>query len=140
MSKPLPSAPYRIHSKRGDADCAVAAMATIFRREPGEVLIAASKVVPNVWHSGLFCTQISKVAKRLGLKTKWCPVTVTAFDPEESTGVLWVGHHDTTNEHCVVLIEGWIYEVEHDPVSMWRYDEYMRATNAYAGALLEVLE
>ena len=44
MTKPLPSATYRAHSKRGDADCTIASMAIIFRRDPEEVLIAAAKV------------------------------------------------------------------------------------------------
>lgn len=136
MSKPLPSAVYRIAPQRGQADCAVAAMAFIFRRDQEEVLIAASHVDPTVWRTGLSCTQMSKIARRLKIKTRWN----SHFDTDESIGVLWVGFHDNTKEHCVVLIEGWIYGVEHDPVSMWRYDEYMKVRNAYGGSLMEVIE
>ncbi len=132
----LPSAVYRIHPKTGDADCAVAAMAFIFRRDPEEVLIAASKVSSTVWRSGLSCVEMTKIAKRLKIHTRW----KTNFDTEDDIGVLWVSHNDTTKEHCVVLSEGWIYEVEHNPVSLWRVDEYMRANNAFGNSLLEVIE
>lgn len=136
MSKPMPEATYRIHSKRGKADCAVAAMAIIFRRDPEEVLIAAAKFKPTVWTAGLYCTDMVRVARRLKLKAEW---KVTGqFDPEDATGVLWVSYHDSTKEHCVALIEGMVIDPEHTPASLWDYDDFCRANNAYGNSLLVV--
>lgn len=137
MSNPTrTSAVHRLHAKWGDNDCTIAAMATIFRREPGEVLIAASKVSPTVWRTGLSCKEMLKVAHRLKIKARW----KHGFDPEEDTGVLVIGFNDKVGEHCVVLLEGWIIEPEHDPVSVWRFDDYYKATNSYGTTLLEVVE
>jgi hypothetical protein len=111
-------------------------MAMIFRRDPEEVLIAASHISSTGWRSGLSWPEMLKVARRLKSKTRW----KTAFDAEDDIGVLWISHHDSTKEHCVVLIEGWIHEIEHNPVSLWRYSEYMTAQNAFGNSLLEVIE
>ena len=40
---------YQFHSKQGKSDCAIAAMATVFQRDPAEVLIAASRISSTVW-------------------------------------------------------------------------------------------
>ena len=133
---PLPSAVYHLVSKRGAADCAIASLAFLTRREYEEVLIAAAKVDPHVWRTGLHATDMVKVAKRLQVKAKW----VASFDPEEEIGVLWVSYHDSTKEHIVVLMEGWVFDPEHNPVSVWRYDEFCSANNAYGNTLLKVVE
>lgn len=136
MFKTLPHATYRIASKRGEADCAVAAMAMVFRLDYEEVLIASARIAPHVWRSGLHATEMTRIARRLKVKVAWKP----HFDPDEDTGLLWVSHRDSTKEHCVVLIEGWIYDVDHNPVSLWRYSEYCTAQNAYGSSLLQVIE
>jgi hypothetical protein len=132
----MPHAAYRITPQRGKADCAIAAMACIFRRDFEEVLIAASQVAKTIWQSGLSAGEILRVARRLKVKAKWH----TKFDAEEDIGVLWCSHNDTTKEHCVVLIEGWVIDPGHDPVSMWRYEEYCKAMNAFGNSLLQVTE
>lgn len=136
MSKTLPSATYRLHSKRGASDCAVAALAIILRRDPEEVLVAAARFKPTVWGAGLYCTDMVRVARRLKVKARW--LTTGQFDADEDTGVLWVSYHDSTKEHCVALIEGLVVDPEHTPVSLWEYDEFCRANNAYGNALLVV--
>lgn len=139
MSKPtLPHASYRVYSKRGKSDCAIAAMATIFRRDPEEVLLAAAKVSPRVWESGLYCTDMVKVARRLKIKAVWR--YAGQFSPEDDIGVLAIGYNDNRNEHCVALIEGWVLDPEQNPVSLWEYDEFCRVENAYGNALLQVIE
>lgn len=137
MSKRAPEAFHRAHAKRGPADCAIAAMATIFRRDPEEVLIAAARVNPSVWTSGLTTAQMLKTARRLGIKTTL--KYRDQIDPED-TGVLWVSYHDRTDEHCVALIEGIVIDPEYDPPVIARYDEYTAAMYAYGNALLMVKE
>lgn len=137
MTKPnLPQATYRVHSKKGDSDCGIAAMAIILRRDPEEVLIAAAKIAPTVWTKGLFCTEMVRVARRLKVKARW--LTSGQFDPEDATGVLWVSYHDSTKEHCVALIDGKVIDPEHTPPSLWEYDEFCKANNAYGNSLLVV--
>lgn len=137
MSKAIiAQAAYRIAPKHGEADCAVAALAFILRRDYEDVLIAAARVSPHVWRSGLHATDMVKIARRLKIKVRWSP----RFDPDEDIGLLWTSHHDSTKEHCVVLIEGWVFELEHTPVSLWRYSEYCAAHNAFGNSLLQVLE
>ena len=128
------SAPYRLYAKRGEADCSIAAMATIFRRDYELVLIAASAINKHVWRSGLHFAEFPRVARKLGIRARWH----TSFDVEHETGVLWTGSHDSTKEHVVSLIEGKIADPDHDPVSFWDYDDYYRATNRYGSHLLVV--
>jgi hypothetical protein len=111
-------------------------MATIFRLDPEEVLIAAAHISPTVWQSGLYCSTMLKVARRLKIKARW----KENFDPDEDIGVLWVSYNDVAREHCVSLVEGWVLDPEHDPVSLWRYSEFMTANNAYGHSLLQVIE
>jgi hypothetical protein len=125
---------YRAHAKAGENDCAIAAMATIFRREPGEVLVAAAKVKPTVWKDGLSCNEMLKVAKRLKVKATWA----MKFDPETAVGVLWVTYNDVPKEHCVVLIAGWVIDSDCDPVEVMRYVDYCASEKAYGTVLLQV--
>lgn len=133
----LPSAVYHVVAKHGTADCAVAALAFVLRRSYEEVLIAAARVDPHVWTSGLHATGMSRVCKALGVKARWLKGEI---DTEDGIGVLWASYRDSTKEHCVVLLEGWVFDVEHDPVSVWRYDEWCVANNAYGVSLLAVAE
>jgi hypothetical protein len=89
----FPRVAYRVYSKRGDADCAIAAMATVFRRDYEEVLIAAAIVYPDAWNHGLTLPHMQRVARRLKIKTAIRTVTggVPSFDIEDETGVLWTG-------------------------------------------------
>ena len=76
------------------------------------------------------------MARRLKVKARW----KHGFDPENDRGVLTVGYNDRVGEHCVVLLEGWIIDPEHDPVTVWEYDDFYKAHNAYGTTLLEVIE
>lgn len=139
----FPRVAYRLYPKRGESDCAIAAMATVFRRDYEEVLIAAAKVRPHAWKSGLHWIDMPRVARRLKVKTRTRKVLggVPDFDMENETGVLWVGYRDRTSEHCVVLLEGgWIADPEYDPVVLAEHDDYCAVHNAYPGGLLQVKE
>lgn len=136
MTTVVSSAPFRLYPKRGDADCTIAAMATIFRRDYEDVLLAAAQVSKHVWRSGLHCPDVLRVARRLKIKARWC----RTFDSEAETGMLWVSYHDSAKEHCVVLINGLVVDPDHNPVSLWDVDDYMRAQNAFANQLLIVEE
>ena len=132
----MPHAFFHLYSKRGKSDCAIASMATIFRRDYEEVLIAASRASSTVWRMGLSCKDMSTIARRLKVKTKWKHNP----DFEEDIGVLMIDYNDSSKCHAVVLIEGWIFDPEHNPIMACRFDEYYRAHNAYGTALLEVIE
>jgi hypothetical protein len=135
MSSALPHV-MQLHSKTGKADCTIAAMATIFRRDYEEVLIAAAKVSPTVWKAGLACTEMLKVAHRLKVKARWKHNP----DFEDDIGVLIVGYNDKIEDHAVVLIEGWIIDPEWRPPTMWHHIDFFREHNAYGTTLLEVIE
>jgi hypothetical protein len=136
MAKPLPQAAYRLHPKRGSNDCAIVVLATFLRRDPGEVLIAASKVRKDVWQHGLEYTQIIRTATKLGIKARWTKV----FAVEEETGFLWVSYNDVATHHAVFLHEGAIFDPDHDPISLWLHDDYFVYHNAFPAALLRIEE
>lgn len=136
MTTPLSHASYRLYPKRGPADCVIACMATIFRRDYEDVLIAAVGVNKHAWRSGLHTTEFARIARRLKVRAEWKVKPVL----DEDTGVLWIGYHDSTREHCVVLLEGKVIDPDHDPVSLWDADDYLRANNAYANQLFRVRE
>jgi hypothetical protein len=136
MAKPLPQAAYRLHPKRGSNDCAIVVLATFLRRDPGEVLIAASKVSKNVWLNGLHYNEIVRTATKLGISTKWTKV----FTVEEETGLLWVSYRGATQEHVVFLHEGSIFDPDNDPISLWDHDDFFMFHNAFPAALLRIEE
>ena len=127
---------YNVVAKRGEADCAIAAMATIFRLSFEEVLVAAVKISPTVWRTGLSCNEMLKVAKRLKVKATWA----TQFDPSAAVGVLCISYNDVPREHCVVLVDGWVLDPECDPVQLWRYADYCAVQKAYGTFLMQVAE
>lgn len=137
MPKPLlPHAALRLIPKRGDNDCAIVTLASYLRRDPEEVLLAAGKVSPTVWQSGLHCPQMVRVCNRLGVKVRWRKT----FDVENDSGVLWVSYRDLPNEHVVLLLDGRIYDADHDPISVWEQDDWFVHYNAYPSALLQRVE
>jgi ABC-type bacteriocin/lantibiotic exporter with double-glycine peptidase domain len=143
MAKPtLPHAVMQIVPKRGENDCAIAAMAMYLRRDYEDVLLAAGRVSRNVWNVGLSCPEMVKVAKLLGVKTQWFKTfnLEENEDKEADSGVLWVSYHDVSNEHIVVLDEGKIFDPEHNPVTYWDADDYMRHCAAFGNALLKRVE
>lgn len=133
MPRRLPNAVYSVIPKHGDNDCAIACMAFVFRRDYGEVLAAAARVSKTVWASGLSCLEMIRVARALKAKA----IATQTFDPDEDIGVLWVSFRDNTKEHVVVLKEGWVFDPDHNPVSLWRYDEFLSAMNAVPKMLLK---
>lgn len=132
----LPHAFYRLCPKQGEADCGIAALATYLRRDHAEVLIAAAHISKTVWQVGLGAAEMVKVARRLGVRTKWYEV----FDIEEDIGVLWIGFNDSNKQHVVFLAEGWIFDPDHNPVSMAWHSEFTTACNGYAHQVLKVVE
>jgi ABC-type bacteriocin/lantibiotic exporter with double-glycine peptidase domain len=139
VSTPLPPAAIRLYSKRGNADCAIAALASYLRVDYEEVLIAAAKARGNVWKKGLNCPQMINIGKRLGFALHWRKITADTLD--EATGVLAVRHYDAPQtEHALLIVEGVVYESEDHPVTRWDVDAYLRTRNAYPSQLLEIVE
>lgn len=139
----FPPAVIRLHPQRGRADCVIAALATYLRVDPEEVLIAASKVAPNVWREGLGDREILRVARRLGYRVRWR----RTFDAEEDTGVLQVEFRDQIDpasgnlrKHAVTLIEGAVFEADHNPVTRWEASTYLSYFNAEPKQLLEMMD
>lgn len=129
----FPEAAIRLITKRGKNDCAIAALTSYLSRDYEEVLIAASRVSRTFWTAGLSNPEHVRVAKRLGVKTRW----TKSFDIDDATGVLWVSYHDNADtQHSVVLIEGKIFDPDYTPVCLIDHDDYFRVFNAFPNQLL----
>ena len=136
MPRPAqPNVAYHVVAKLGDADYMVACLAMILRRDYGEVLAAAARVCKTVWRDGLTPKETLRTARALGASAAF----TSQFDAEEDAGVLWVAFRDQIQEHAVVLIEGWVFDPDHAPVSMWLYDDYLAVRNAVPKLLLKVM-
>lgn len=138
MSAPPPAA-IRLYSKRGSADCAIAALASYLRADYEEVLIAASKSRGNVWKHGLDGPQMVRIGRRLGFRLRWRKIAEQELD--EVSGVLAIEHYDQPNtRHAVLIVEGAVYDSDDNPVTRWDADVYLRIKNAYPTQLLEMVE
>lgn len=139
MSPALPPAVIRLYSKRGPHDCAIASLASYTRIDYEGVLIAAAKVAPKCWESGLDGPELIRVARRLGFTMRWREIGIE--EVEEATGCLCIRYHDdASKQHMVLIVDGAIYENEHDPVSRWEPEAYLRFYNAYPTQILEMVE
>jgi hypothetical protein len=112
-----------------DNDCMVASLATVFDKSYEEVLLAAGRLYPDVLQKGMTWEQAKRTVKRLGLKTKL--LRAGRFDPDETTGVLYVARRRTKTapayHHVVVLWEGRVLEGNGE---LWRdLDSYCKANN-----------
>ena len=138
----FPYTAYRLYSKRGDSDCSIASMATVFRKDYEEVLIAAEKVAPKVWRDGLSIEDMQRVARRLKVPVRVRAAASQTIDLDEETGILWLQYNDDAHKHHVVSIfeGGWLADPEYSPVVIAEYDHYLRVHNAYVGGLLQVKE
>ena len=135
MPRSLPSAVYPIVPKQGAADCAIACLAMLLRRDYGEVLAAAARISKTLWTAGLTPKEMIRVARAL----KSCVALSYTFDPEEDTGIVWVTFRDRTGDHVVFLHQGFVFDPEHDPVSMWTYDDFCAVQNAVPKGIVKEL-
>lgn len=138
MAKPLPPhVTYTVVSKRNIGDCGVASLAMFLRRDYEEVLMEAAHVNRGALSVGLGCPDLVKIAKRLGVKTRW----KRTIDWDDDHGVLWVTMQPDPGEkevrqHLVLLAEGSIIDPER-PVRMWTDpDEYMAYYSAVGNQIL----
>lgn len=135
--KTFPEASIRLFPKQGKNDCAIACLASYLGRDYAEVLIAASRVSKTFWTAGLSGVEHVRVARRLGVKTKW----TKTFDLNDDIGVLFVTYHDnSTQQHDVLLIEGRIFDPEYSPACLIDADDYMRVVNAAPQSLFIKVE
>src|SRR5690606_33138088 len=117
----FPPAAIRLWPKRGDHDCTIAALASYLRRHYEEVLIAAAKVAPKCWATGLSGPEVTRVARRLGFRVRWRQVDQNDLaELDDLTGILdlrfW---NKPQQQHVVLIIEGVIYEADDDPITRW---------------------
>lgn len=134
--KTLPHA-LRLIPKRGQNDCAIAALASYLGFDYEVVLITASKVSKTLWSAGLSGPEHLKVARRLKVKCRW----TKTYEIEEATGVLWMRYHDNANlDHDVVLIEGKIFDPDYNPACLLDHDDYCRILNAKPDQLFVKVE
>lgn len=111
----------------GKDDCAIACLASYLGCHYAEVLVAASKVSKTFWTAGVSGVEHIKIARRLGIKSKWRRI----IDIENDIGVLYVVYHDNASlAHDVVLIEGRVYDPEYSPACLIDADDYFRVLNA----------
>lgn len=138
MSKPLPYPVLRIVPKRGDNDCAIAALASYLGHDYERVLIAASKVNRRVLEEGLTAKDIAATATKLKIKGSWS--TFHDHYDANDRGLLWVTYNDRPLEHVVMFVEGFIYDPDHDPVSLWDAEDYFAHYNAVGVSLFSKVE
>lgn len=109
---------------RGLTDCAIAALSTYLRVDYEEVVIAAERLYPAAWRNGLDGVQIAAVATELGFTGRW----LRRYDLSEATGILDL--RERASRHVVVVLDGWIFELGHNPVTVWEpelYCQFFRA-------------
>jgi hypothetical protein len=131
-TQPLPLAAYPLVAKRGTADCGIACLAMFLRRDYEDVLIAAARINPNVWHTGVYFKDFVRTAKQLGVKAWWRHMS----DLDSATGVLWVTYRDNPREHVVLVIEGSVIDPD-APLCLWDdVDDFVGHYNAVVHQLL----
>jgi hypothetical protein len=108
-------------------DCAIAALAMYTGRSYADVAAAVTGVSPRAFVRGMWCTEIQRAAKALGVTLKLC----RRFNIEEDTGILCVDHGG--GAHAVVLFQGVIINSEDGMV--WDVEAYL----IKAGAIPRVL-
>lgn len=128
----LPPSVIQLVPKHGFKDCMISALAAYLQHPYEEVLIAAAAVRASCWKNGLAPHEAITIAKRLGHSVRW----TREFDIDEDTGVLGIGYNDSRREHVVLLVEGRIYELEDQPVTVWSPDVYLTYFNAKTALLL----
>jgi hypothetical protein len=136
MTTTFPPSVFRLIPKRGHNDCAIAALASYLRVDYEEVLLAAARIAPNVWRHGLTGPQMLAVCRRLGFKAQWRQ----RYDIDEASGILDLQFRDRRpdDRHVVLLLNGLVFECEHDPISVWEPDLYCAFFNAEPRWLLVV--
>lgn len=110
-------------------DCAIAALAMYTGRAYAEVAAQAVGVAPRAFVRGMWCTEIQRAAKRLGVTLK----QARQFNLDEDTGILCVDMVDG-NAHAVVLFRGVI--VNSLDGQVWDPEAYCIETQATPRVLL----
>lgn len=120
--------------QRGHADCAIAALAMLSGRPYREVSEAAIAVSPVVHRTGLWNTELGRIARAIGFKLR--PARKIVTDPD-TTGLLVVKKKNGAG-HVVVLFQGVVV----DPASglIWDLDTYLAHGSWTIRALLEPVE
>ena len=129
MSAPLSVSPQK---QSGD-DCAIVALSILLNLPYAQVAAAVVRVAPTAFKSGLWNTQIAKVAKSLGTPLK----AKRTFDIEDrETGILTLQLEDEC--HTVVLFEGVV--VNPGDGRNWNYEAYLTKACAKPLSLLVPME
>ena len=126
-----------------DADCCIAALATLLNKPYSVVFAVASRVRKNCQFKGLTFQEARRIAKKLGhkLKVKKPPYNlkkhrgiayVTIPATKKNRKKLGMGRRDML--HAVVNWHGWIYDP--DDSTLWAYPKYQRKFKARFGVLL----
>lgn len=110
-------------------DCAIAALAMFTGRPYAEVAEVAVGVAPRAFVRGMWCSEIQRAAKRLGITLK----QARRFNLEEDSGVLCVDHPD--GAHAVVLFHGLIINSADGQV--WEPEAYLIKEKAQPRVLLK---
>lgn len=131
---PAPSAIDPV-MQRGTADCAIAALAMLSGRPYREVSEAAMAISPVVHRSGLWNTELGKIARAIGFRLR--PVRKISTDPD-TTGLLVLKRRTNSDGHVVVLFQGVVV----DPASglIWDLDTYLEHGRWSVRSLLEPAE
>lgn len=124
MSAPL----ITVVAQRHPADCGVSCLAMFLGVSYEDALIALGGEVPQILKRGVFFTELTRAADKLGarmrLKARW--------DAEADEGIAQVQFKKGTN-HVVVVREGLFFDTDY---SVWAPEDYVKAKKVKMGSLL----
>jgi hypothetical protein len=113
--------------KQSGDDCAIVALSIFLNQPYAAVAAVVARVAPTAFKSGMWNTQIAKVAKALGT-----PLRVKRKFSERESGILTLQLEDAC--HAVVLFEGVV--VNPGDSRVWNYKAYLAKACAKPLSLL----
>lgn len=126
------SAVLRLVAQRHQADCGIAALATLCGVSYEEALLAVGD--RKVINSGVMLKQIRDAGRRL--KT---PLTLKLrFDPKDSVGIIGFNSHTWKTGHVAILRYGVVYDLQ--DLTVWDLDDYLSNHQATVASLLIIRE
>ena len=109
-------------------DCAIAALAMFTGTPYAEVAAVVVNAAPRAFARGMWCTEMQRVAKSLGVKLR----QTRRFNVDEDTGILCVDNPG--GAHAVVLFHGLI--VNSADGQIWEPEAYFIEARAKPRVLL----
>lgn len=110
-------------------DCAIASLAMFLGLPYAQVAASAVTVAPQAFDRGMWCTEIQRTSKRLGVQL----VQRRRFNVDEDTGILCLDL-PCGSSHALVLFRGVL--INSDDGMVWDPDAYQAKNKAVFRVLL----